>query len=442
MTAPYVVLPTDVRKDERFGALADAAGVSRREAIGGWVELYCYCADRRLADAPTDSAAYAVSAPVVRRFLGPRGVEGLLADGCDELALGELRPDGLIALRGTEHSVRHLRASRAGGVARASTSHEPRVAGRFVGQLTTEPATPGERLVDGWQEAGERLASGSRGSPAIPDPRSQISDPEEYRNTPPAGARDPAAPAPADPEQARLRRRDVGRTTRELLELERTTVAQALGLPAPLPLTAQDRSEGLLAEYLRTADAKGEPLEVSERMLRHVVAMAGEEARERTELRWLTGAVFEPRNLQRLASTNSGDARREARRRPPSTEVRATPAEVDASRRVLARLSEDTGVAWRVEDGHHAHVVARLREGVAELELRAVATWCGDQWRGKPELVANLKPSTVFGGAKFGEYLAQARAVYADQLTAGAERAGPRSQSPAEPSTAAGRKAT
>lgn len=136
--APCIDMRTDVQKDERFSALADNAGlVNKYEAIGRMHALWSWCMDRGLRDAPDDCDGYAVSDAVARRFLGPRAVEGLLADGCDELALAVRRDDGLLYLRGTGDTVaqrRHLAsAARAGGEARASA---PRENGRFVGETT------------------------------------------------------------------------------------------------------------------------------------------------------------------------------------------------------------------------------------------------------------------------------------------------------------------
>src|SRR6266576_1869782 len=106
--APFVAVRTDIRKEERILVVADLGGYNRHEALGRLVDLWCWCADRNLDDAPEDCDGYAVHEAVIRRFLGPRGTEAILGDGCDELALGHRRPDGLIYLRGTEGTVRAL----------------------------------------------------------------------------------------------------------------------------------------------------------------------------------------------------------------------------------------------------------------------------------------------------------------------------------------------
>jgi hypothetical protein len=137
--APFIAIQTDIRKDERVNVIADVAGYSRHEAMGRLLDLWCWCADRKLEDAPADCEGYAVPDAVVRRFLGARGVEAILGDDCDELALGARRRDGLIFLRGTESTVRALRGwaktAAAGGRARATTAGRS-PGGQFVGLAT------------------------------------------------------------------------------------------------------------------------------------------------------------------------------------------------------------------------------------------------------------------------------------------------------------------
>lgn len=131
--APYVALRTDLVKDERVAVLADIAGYNVFEARGRLFTLWAWCIDRKLADAPEDCEGYAVSEAVVRRMIGPRGVDAILGGGCDEFALAERRPDGLLYLRGTSEYVTKLRELRrlaaAGGDARASGTRD--VSGRY-----------------------------------------------------------------------------------------------------------------------------------------------------------------------------------------------------------------------------------------------------------------------------------------------------------------------
>src|ERR1041384_3953109 len=107
---PYIAVETDLTKNEGLSVLAEICGYNVFEARGRLVRLWLWGADPRLTGAPSDSEGYAVDHGVVRRFIGERGVVGLLADGCDSLALGVQRSDGLVMLRGTERTVAGLRA--------------------------------------------------------------------------------------------------------------------------------------------------------------------------------------------------------------------------------------------------------------------------------------------------------------------------------------------
>lgn len=142
--APCVDMRTDVHKDERFSALADIAGFpgGRYEAIGRMHALWSWCVDRKLQDAPADSDGYVVSAGVVMRFLGQSGVMALLAEGCDELALGVEIERGKYYLRGTSEYVSALRGLNKSAVAggKARTSGASRDNGKFVAENTNAPA--------------------------------------------------------------------------------------------------------------------------------------------------------------------------------------------------------------------------------------------------------------------------------------------------------------
>lgn len=108
--APFVAVRTDIRKEERVLVIADIAGYSRHEALGRLIDLWAWCADRKLDDAPDDCPGYAVSDAVVCRFLGRHGVEAILGGGDEVFALGLRRPDGLIQLLGTEDTAAQWRA--------------------------------------------------------------------------------------------------------------------------------------------------------------------------------------------------------------------------------------------------------------------------------------------------------------------------------------------
>jgi hypothetical protein len=176
--APFVAVRTDVRKDERVSVIADVGGYNRYEALGRLVDLWCWCADRKLEDAPEDCEGYAVPEAVTRRFLGSRGVEAILGDGCDELALGERRPDGLIYLRGTSETVRGLRryaqTTVAGGHARASGAERDN--GRFVSEHTIDQRHAGVHA--SIEPASSQHPTSEPPAQTSVDPRSKILDPE------------------------------------------------------------------------------------------------------------------------------------------------------------------------------------------------------------------------------------------------------------------------
>lgn len=166
--APFVAMQTDLRKEDRVDVIAEMTGFDRDSVLGKLFRLWAFCTDRGLEDAPSDCDGYAVPDRVVRQFLGPRGPEAILGDGCDELAMGERRPDGLIYLRGTHETVSRLRALRltaaAGGrsaVGNAARGND----GRFVrnqqyGQPTDRPAT-GSAPADDRPLAGSEPAASS-----------------------------------------------------------------------------------------------------------------------------------------------------------------------------------------------------------------------------------------------------------------------------------------
>lgn len=210
--APFVAVRTDIRKEERVLVIADIGGYNRHEAIGRLVDMWAWCADRKLEDAPDGSDSYAVPEPVIRRFLGPRGVEAILGDGCDELALGERRLDGLIALRGTSETVLALRGNvrtaSAGGRARVDVD-PPRSAGRFVSGDTSGDVANSAQTLDRQQStscapASDQPATSQRPAATSVDPRSKNLDPYPDKIPLPrkrsSGPRDPKPAVPGHQE--------------------------------------------------------------------------------------------------------------------------------------------------------------------------------------------------------------------------------------------------
>lgn len=189
--APFVAVRTDIRKEERVLVIADIAGYNRHEAMGRLIDMWAWCADRKLQDAPIDCDGYAVNSAVVCRFLGPMGVRAILGDNCDDLALGSLRSDGLIYLRGTADTVSRLRAHHAtavaGGEARRSAGRKAKgVDGRFVAKRTNTPAALQQDSSSAPPVVQQSTSCSPAASSEIPDPRSQIQipDPEDIARSP------------------------------------------------------------------------------------------------------------------------------------------------------------------------------------------------------------------------------------------------------------------
>jgi hypothetical protein len=88
-------------------------------------------------------------------------------------------------------------------------------------------------------------------------------------------------------------------------------------------------------------------------------------------------------------------------------------AQVDAAKRVLARLVEVSGRPFRPGPSTLAPILARLadaREPYAEADLLAIVEHRAIFWPAGHEMRPNLRPSTLFRPSHCAEYLAEARA--------------------------------
>lgn len=107
---------------------------------------------------------------------------------------------------------------------------------------------------------------------------------------------------------------------------------------------------------------------------------------------------------------------------PPKRTVKPKPAleckphEMEAIQRVLAKLAEVTKEPYGGSVEHQRIVLNRMKEGVHELELRAIIAFVADEWESKPELATYLRPETLFGVKTIHRYLPKARARYAKEL--------------------------
>lgn len=199
---PFVAVETDVAKDESFAVLADICGYGRDEALGRIIRLWAWCADRKLADAPSDCAGYAVPRGVILRFLGPAGIEGILGGGVEEFALGREFRDGLIYLRGTDVTVASMRARSAGSVTGGQTRAREVIAtssrgpnGEFVAQTTVVQRERGETTTV--QPPSTTVDPRSQ----IPDPRSELSG--EHERSAESGGLGGSAPLKLEPDSAK-----------------------------------------------------------------------------------------------------------------------------------------------------------------------------------------------------------------------------------------------
>jgi len=286
--APFVAMLTDLRKEERVRFTADFCGYNEDEALGKFFRLWSWCTDRGLDDSPDDCEGYAVADPVVRRFLGPRGVDGILGDGCDELAMGERRPDGLIYLRGTHETVSRLRTLRATAVAGGRSAADRAIkigrgkGGRFVSEQTITPA-------DGPAGHQPDTSRTPAASSEIPPPTSHLPPPESDLS--PAARAIPPSPVPApNHEQARAR----GRLAESFwLRVSDARVLEAHHLSLtgvlPLPVLSPVHQPASFRELLQRIREEGE---LAATACDHVLTVLVEQARAERSIEWLSEKAF------------------------------------------------------------------------------------------------------------------------------------------------------
>ncbi len=99
-------------------------------------------------------------------------------------------------------------------------------------------------------------------------------------------------------------------------------------------------------------------------------------------------------------------------RKGPSSEERVI------ALRVLAKLNERTGRSFGSES-HVMRIVRLLRAGHTERDLRMVVWERCNRWLRDERMAEYCRPSTLFGPQKFDEYLAEARAAFAEEQGGG-----------------------
>jgi len=102
--------------------------------------------------------------------------------------------------------------------------------------------------------------------------------------------------------------------------------------------------------------------------------------------------------------------------KPGSKSKPITDAETASVRRVLDKLGDVSGVAYRGSRRHTQLVVDRMRAGVSEFELRFVVGYCARElgWAAEPDdgerdMRPYLRPETLFGPQTIERYLDAAR---------------------------------
>jgi uncharacterized phage protein (TIGR02220 family) len=112
----------------------------------------------------------------------------------------------------------------------------------------------------------------------------------------------------------------------------------------------------------------------------------------------------------------AGPADRRPSKSKPKDEPLGTPTELASVARILSRMSELTGHEYRGAKPHVQRIVARLREGITEGDMRAVVAYCDDDWSKTPGMDRFMRPETLFGPETIHKYLPGARAKYRDDI--------------------------
>ncbi len=198
--APSITIRCDEVTSEAYVVLGELAGYGRHEALGRMVMLRAWCRGRVLQDAPDGCPGYAVTEATVLRFLGPRGVTAILADGHGDLALGARWSEGLVLLTGTEGEVAAVRELvRKAKLGARARGQGPRHCGKFV--TVNHPKTTlqgGARVAPGWQiEASTSSPLALAAAPAPPETALVLTSPAVAGAPPPRRGRPPRA-SPAD----------------------------------------------------------------------------------------------------------------------------------------------------------------------------------------------------------------------------------------------------
>lgn len=111
-----------------------------------------------------------------------------------------------------------------------------------------------------------------------------------------------------------------------------------------------------------------------------------------------------------LSGRRAGNEKPKRPKKPKASEP--TPAELASVRVVLDKLEAQNEVAYTGAKAHVSIIVARLREGYTERDLRHVIGYCAHEldWLNKPKMRPYLRPETLFGPENISKYIDAARA--------------------------------
>lgn len=100
----------------------------------------------------------------------------------------------------------------------------------------------------------------------------------------------------------------------------------------------------------------------------------------------------------------------------PRSKKRPTPKytedELAGIKLVLQKLTNRNQITYQGSEAHKALIASRLRAGYSTWDLRRVIAYCADHlgWQDNPDMIAYLRPETLFGPKTMEKYVYAARA--------------------------------
>ena len=79
----------------------------------------------------------------------------------------------------------------------------------------------------------------------------------------------------------------------------------------------------------------------------------------------------------------------------------------DSARRVIECLNKNAGRRYEPVDANLGPIIARLREGYSEQELRAITAVKARQWKGDEKMMAYIRPKTLYNASNAAQYRAE-----------------------------------